>query len=303
MKKIYDTFLFFNELDLLEIRLTMLYPHVDYFVISECDYTFSGKQKPFYFDENKEKFSKFMDKIIHIKHYNTNEHDYLPNTYNEDKKKEVFDKLISNYLLIKNTPETDNGKPHWCREYLQREYVGIGLSECNDEDIIIFSDLDEIPRPEIIAEISNLNLNDNKYFLYTTGLQYYINNLSNTNWMGSVIASYGNIKNMSLNNLRKHRGSYSPIENAGWHLSFMGGVERIKMKLDSYGHQEYNNDFFKSNVENKLKQNTDILNRNNYSSRPQIEQCYFENMIEFDLNNYPNNIIELVKEKYPYLIK
>jgi len=64
MKKIYDTFLFFNELDLLEIRLTMLYPHVDYFVISECDYTFSGKQKPFYFDENKEKFSKFMDKII-----------------------------------------------------------------------------------------------------------------------------------------------------------------------------------------------------------------------------------------------
>jgi beta-1,4-mannosyl-glycoprotein beta-1,4-N-acetylglucosaminyltransferase len=302
MAKIYDSFLFFNELDLLDIRLTMLYPHVDYFVISECDYTFSGKEKPFYFEDNKEKFAKFSDKIIHIKHYKTNEHNDLSNFYGGNKKI-VFDKLIKNYNLIKNTPETDNGKPHWCREYLQREYVGLGLSECNDDDIIIFSDLDEMPRPEIITDISKLNFKDNKYFLYSAGLQYYINNLSNTNWLGSVIASYGKIKDSSLNNLRKHRGNYTPIENGGWHLSFMGGVERIKMKLDSYGHQEYNNDAIKSNIETKLKQNTDVLGRSNYSSRPQIEQCFFENLSQFDINDYPNNIIELVKEKYPYLIK
>lgn len=302
MRKIYDSFLFFNELDLLEIRLTMLEPYVDYFVISECDYTFSGKEKPFYFEDNKDKFSKFMDKIIHIKHYKTNEYNDLPNIY-EDNKKIIFDNLIKNYLNIKNTPETDNGKEHWCREYLQREYVGLGLSECNDDDIIIFSDLDEIPRPEIIKNISKLNIKCEKYFVYSVGLQYYINNLSNTNWLGSVISSYGNMKNVSLNNLRKYRGNYTPIQNGGWHLSFMGGVERIKMKLDSYGHQEYNNDSVKSNIESRLKQNTDILNRNNYSSRPEIEQCYFEDMIEFDLNNYPINIIELIKEKYPYLIK
>ena len=67
MVKVYDCFIFFNELDLLELRLETLDPYVDHFVISECDSTFSGEDKPFYFEENKEKFSKFLDKIIYIK--------------------------------------------------------------------------------------------------------------------------------------------------------------------------------------------------------------------------------------------
>ena len=63
--KIFDVFLFFNELDLLEIRLNMLYPFVDYFVINEATQTFFGSDKPLYYLENKERFKKFEDKIVH----------------------------------------------------------------------------------------------------------------------------------------------------------------------------------------------------------------------------------------------
>jgi beta-1,4-mannosyl-glycoprotein beta-1,4-N-acetylglucosaminyltransferase len=57
--------MFFNELDLLELRLNILDPYVDYFVISEATITFSGKAKPLYYLENKIRFKKFEDKIIH----------------------------------------------------------------------------------------------------------------------------------------------------------------------------------------------------------------------------------------------
>ena len=63
--KIFDTFLFFNELDILEIRLNILYPHIDYFVINESVETFSGDSKPLYYFENRKRFKKFEDKIIH----------------------------------------------------------------------------------------------------------------------------------------------------------------------------------------------------------------------------------------------
>lgn len=63
--KVFDVFPFFNELDLLEIRLNILDPHVDYFVLSKSTKTFSGLDKPLYYKENKEKFKKFNHKIIH----------------------------------------------------------------------------------------------------------------------------------------------------------------------------------------------------------------------------------------------
>ena len=62
---VYDCFQFFNELDILKIRLNVLSPVVDKFVISEATETFSGLPKPLYYEENKEMFREFEDKIIH----------------------------------------------------------------------------------------------------------------------------------------------------------------------------------------------------------------------------------------------
>lgn len=290
MSKIYDSFLFFNELDLLDIRLTILDPYVDYFVISECDYTFSGNKKPFYFDDNKNLFSKFLHKIIHIKNYNSNETENLINTFSNSKKN-VFDNIIKYYEIVKNSPETDFGKPHWCLDYLHREFVSLGLSDCDDDDIIIFSDLDEIPNPEIIKNIKDLSLDENNYTLYQDYHNYFINNLTGMDWMGSVISKYKTIKLDSLCNLRRNRGKYVMNDNGGWHLSFVGGVDRVKHKLESYGHQEYNNDVIKSNIKNKINQNSDLFNR-------------VKEFKTIDINGYyPDNVINLIKNKYPYLIK
>ena len=63
---IYDCFPFFNELDLLEIRLNELSGVVDRFVLSEAELTHNGDRKPLYFNEHKDRFAKFADKIIHI---------------------------------------------------------------------------------------------------------------------------------------------------------------------------------------------------------------------------------------------
>ena len=69
--KIYDGFIFFNELDLLDIRLNTMYDVVDYFILVESSVTHQGTPKPYIFEENKERFSKYLDKIIHIKIDNT----------------------------------------------------------------------------------------------------------------------------------------------------------------------------------------------------------------------------------------
>ena len=114
---VYDCFQFFNELDILKIRLNVLHSVVDKFVISEATTTFSGIPKPLYFEENREMFREFEDKIIHV--------------------------------VVEDTPE---GNTH-VRDTFQKNAVGRGLKNCKPDDIIIFSDLDEIPNPEKIKEI------------------------------------------------------------------------------------------------------------------------------------------------------
>jgi beta-1,4-mannosyl-glycoprotein beta-1,4-N-acetylglucosaminyltransferase len=294
--KIYDSFLFFNELDLLEIRLEMLYDHVDYFILSECDTTFSGISKPFYFEENKERYSKYLDKIIHVKHENSGEIDNIINTHSGERKN-IFENILKFYNEIKNTPLTGNAMPHWCRDFLHREFVKIGMSVCDDEDLIIFSDLDEIP------DTTKLKLDGESYLIHMKNLIYYINVENTTDkWWGSIVTKYKNLKDKPLNKVRNEMKGYnimgntndlsfSVIENGGWHLTFMGGTSRIQEKIKSYGHQEYNHPYYLTQVEDKLKSNQDILNRD-------------VSIIDIDINQfYPENMLNLIKEKYSYLIK
>lgn len=294
--KIYDAFLFFNELDLLEVRLEMLYDHVDYFIISECDTTFSGISKPFYFEDNKERYSKYLDKIIHIKNENSGEINNIVNNH-EGEKRNIFDSILKFYYEIKDTPLTGNGMPHWCRDFLHREFVKIGMSECDGEDLIIFSDLDEIPDP------TKLKLDGESYLIHMKNLIYFINVENTTDkWWGSIVTKYKNLKDKPLNKVRNEMKGYniigntndltfSIIENGGWHLTFMGGTNRVQEKIRSYGHQEYNHPYLLAQVDQKLKSNQDVLNRG-------------VQIVDIDINDYyPTNMIELIKEKYSYLIK
>ena len=115
---VYDCFQFFNELDILKIRMNVLNDVVDRFVISESTVTFSGKKKPLYFAENRERFSEFDDKIVH--------------------------------QIVQDTPDVDPFQ----RDSFQKCAVKRPLEKmCTDDDIIIFSDVDEIPNPEVLKNI------------------------------------------------------------------------------------------------------------------------------------------------------
>lgn len=214
---IYDTFCFFNELDLLEIRLNILDDYVDYFVICESKETFSGKSKPLYFQENWDRFKKWKHKIIHI---------------------------------IAPEFETDNA---FLRAGFQKNYIKNGLLDAKDNDIIYFGDLDEIWKPQEVKLFSFT------YNLKQLNYAYYLNNRSSEEWVGTIMCTYMILKNSNVNTLRANHDHI--LEDGGWHFTNMGGADQIRKKLDAYDHQEFNNIYVKSNIENRIENNEDYVGR------------------------------------------
>jgi beta-1,4-mannosyl-glycoprotein beta-1,4-N-acetylglucosaminyltransferase len=159
------------------------------------------------------------------------------------------------------------------------------LKNCEDNDIIIFSDLDEIPNPD------KLNTDGHSYYMHQKNMIYYLNKENVTeNWFGTVIVKFGDIKNKALTQVRIERSTYVPIYDGGWHLTFMGGEHRISEKIKSYGHQEYNTDFIHSQISNKLSKNQDVLGRS-----LTIKNI---NIVDY----YPENVIKMIKQKFNYLL-
>lgn len=156
---VYDCFTFFNELDMLEIRMSILDPHVDFFVICESRKTFSGKDKPLYYDDNKERFAKWKDKIIHLVEKGRD----FPNAFNAA----AFQK-------------------DGIRKALARWYKPA------DDAIIYFGDVDEIWKPQDIQDDKVYNLRQLNYC-------YYLNNRSSEQWVGTVVGRWGTIKTNTLN--------------------------------------------------------------------------------------------------------
>lgn len=113
--RVYDCFTFFNELDILELRLNELSDLVDRFVLVEATVTHMGQPKPLYYAENKARFAAFHDRITHI--------------------------------VLDNMPDASVEKNPWVREIAQRDAILRGLTDARPNDRIIVSDLDEIPKP------------------------------------------------------------------------------------------------------------------------------------------------------------
>lgn len=232
-QRIIDAILFFNELDLLEIRFEELYEHVDHFVIVESTKTFTNQKKPLFFHENKERFEKWQDKIVH----------YVVNDMPKDVSEEELKNLIPNENIRTN---------NFLREIHQRNSIGVALKAIRPdyEDIIIVSDVDEFPNHKKFK-----SLNDNlpfgpvifkqKWFVWNVELE------KMHHWMGSSAFYYSNyIKNKNIiQDLRDKRWEEQPYdfyiqENGGWHFSWFGNYDFIRDKVFSFAHDEIATDFW-----------------------------------------------------------
>lgn len=216
---IIDLFYFNNELDVLEIRLNILNDFVDKFVLVEAKETFSGVEKPLYYQENKERFSKWNDKIIH----------YVV----ENGDKDIFKQAI----LSQNT---GNGEAYWIREFYQKESAHKALRFCEDDDIVFISDVDEIWRPKL----AHLNVQFGSiYKPVQLPYLYYLNQRTDEDWLGwtgTILARYGDIKNSCINHLRTDGMTpYTILGNSGWHFNAIGGKEK---KKKAFMHPVYENE-------------------------------------------------------------
>lgn len=234
---IYDTFTFFNELDLLEIRLNELDKVVDKFVLVESPFTYSGKAKPLFFQLNKKRFSKFLHKINYVMIEDLGDKSLL-----QDK--------IADYL-----PE--------CTEYLKRENIQRnaimkGLTQVKPDDLILISDLDEIPPPKTVFKLSKTIKKGEVYGFKQKVYYYYLNLLSNETIMGTKMTRFENID--FPQNIRQAK-KFTLIDPGGWHFSFLGGVEKIKQKIDAYFHQEYNTPTVMSQIPFFVENRLDIFER------------------------------------------
>jgi len=219
----------YDELDLLEIRLNILDPVVDFFVITEATTTQIGKEKKMYFEESKERFSKFAAKII-------------------------YNPIDMNGIDFEN---------QWHRETYQKNQCINGVANAQNEDIVIFSDLDEIPDPNAIKRILERFQSD-KIYHFAQELFYFFFNYKNIDgtllsssgefpdvqekkWLGSKLCTVQMAKKYELDTLRHEymlREHAVRVENGGWHFSYMGGTqssvqERIKNKLGAFSHSEF----------------------------------------------------------------
>lgn len=230
---VFDAFTFFNELDLLEIRLNILGDFVDKFILVESRQTFSGQPKPLYYLENKERFSKWNDKIIHI---------VVPNM-------EVDDGIL------------------FRRHYLCYEAIELALlNEGKDEDVAFCSDLDEIWNPAILERIDN-----NPHSLLQYNYSYWLDYRSNEGWSGTLMSKIKNIF-VGFNKLNRTAKPY-PLENGGWHFSNIGGVEQIIKKLEAYDHSNevipMLSQFEGYGVKDRMEKGLDFLGRQfNYQGVP-----------------------------------
>lgn len=229
--------MFNGEYDLLELRLDILSPFVDKFVIVECATTFSGKSKPLYYELEKYRYEKWHDKII----YYVNDENYS--------KEEL--------ALAENYPALPKDAPWWKREFLQKEALKKAFI-ANDDDRCFFSDCDEIWNPLIL----DLDLPIHSlYKLHQLVYMYYLNLRSEEEWAGTILTSYKFIQNKCLNKLKSSSPCFF-LQHGGWHFTHQGGLTMLKRKINDYGHQELNVDKFKDTLEDKITNQKDFLGRN-----------------------------------------
>ena len=229
--KIFDCFMYFDEEEVLDLRLNVLNNFVDYFVIVESTHNHKGIKRELLFDQSK--FQKFKNKIIYL----------------------VYDKIPKNVEIISdNEDESEKDRKYIMnavyRENSQRNFITKGLQKADENDLILVSDVDEIPK------LNSLNLSkiDNKILIFKQDMFYYKFNLAipNFKWSGTKGVRKKNLRSPQwLRNIKDRKYAFFRIDtffsekkytnikiisDGGWHFSNIKSPKMIEHKLKSYLH-------------------------------------------------------------------
>ena len=256
---IFDCFQYFNEENILDIRLNILNEFVDNFIIVESTINHQGKSKKLNFNINN--YKRFKNKI--------------------------------NYIVVDDTPENII-RPHEGGESLveqhQRNSIMKGLKKANDNDLVILSDVDEIP------DLRKLNEFDkNKYAVFSQKMfMYKLNllNLKENNWHGSKICLKKNFKSPQwLRDLKLKKYPFWRIDKirniqiinqGGWHFAYLQTPENILNKIKSFAHGEFNRTDIanEKNIELKIKTGQDIFNRGYDLKKVEVDSSFPRYILE-----------------------
>ena len=223
-----DCFLFYNELDLLEIRLNCLSRYVDKFVLCESPRTLVGDPKPLYFEQNKERFKDFN--ITHL--------------------------IVDDDENVEYEDPSD-------REGHQRDFLMNGFKDADPEQIILVSDVDEIPNLKHYKGGSEGVFRQRLYCYY---LNCYTGNYK---WKGTIAVKKKNIVTLQAlrEKIENDRAIYRRIGlktivlHGGWHFSSVGTPDQIVSKVEAFRSQRFNNDEFKESIAERKKNLIDPFNR------------------------------------------
>jgi len=269
--KIFDVFTFYNELDLLELRMEILGDVVDYFVINEANITFTGKEKPLYFQENRERFKKWEDKIIH--------HVTVDN--NETLEKYWEGVPYHRSMMEENIYKLPLAYQRACFHKDSAIYALLDVAE--DDDIILTSDADEIANPKTLEALDQWFVPDLHHVLIGPVYYYYLNLLCEQEWMGTRVCTMKMLKSMSIDKLRQSHTESMRVMDSSWHWSFFGDADTVRAKMDAYEHQENNLRHFRDSMEERIAKGIDPFGRD-YLYKPKTV-AIDESFPEYIVNN------------------
>jgi len=284
--------MYFDEDLLLDLRLNSMDKFVKKFVITEATYTHNGNKKELKFDINK--FQKFKDKIIYL--VVDNQPNNILDLIEGESKEKRGEKLILNGMA---------------RDYFQRENLKRGLIDIDDEDLVLISDLDEIPNFQELNFTrikNNILIFEQKMFYYKLNLFY-----SDFTWLGSKATKYKNfvspqwLRNIKGRNYPRWRidtwfskKKYSNllfIKNGGWHFTCLRTPEELEKKLLNFAHHyEYEESGLKINDLKKLIKEKRVMYDHNIDQKgykwsgksilKKIDEKLLPNYVYSNMNKY-----------------
>ena len=231
--------MYFNEDDLIVKRINHLKDHVDYFLVVEGSYTHSGEPKSLRFELRHPILAKHP-KILYIPHH-----------------------LNFNSVYWRFQKWRKGRGISWKIEGAQRNAAIPSLKRFSPRDIVMSGDLDEFPSRRVLDFIKS----NYKEVLKNAHVCSQINHIYNIayrfegRWNGTIVSSVADLITNTPKRLRAVRDSLSKIDDAGWHLSFFMGSEKISEKIRAFAHQEFNNEAFAKtdHVEWAMETGTDLF--------------------------------------------